>query len=199
MQKTPYIAKVYLLLAAFFIALPTIGTKFYKGQTGKFLVASENVRYEPFRESVIYITHHSVFGAYGFVINKPIDLERLKQAYADVPDNVEDLRIGGPVGLYDDSFAIYASLPQEPKIDWEIDAKLPLKEVIARVDRQPYKQVFIGFSGWGPLQLEMEIVRGTWNVVEANPAVIFEDKETLDIWRELKSLRTTDRYEDQKI
>lgn len=199
MKMTPHIVRTYLLLAAFLLALPTIGTKFYHGQTGKFLVASENIRYEPFRESVIYISRHNLFGAFGLVINKPIDMKKLREVYPDLPENVGDLRLGGPVGLYDQATAIYANHPQEPEVDRDRDRELSLEELMKLVERYPHKKVFIGYSGWGPLQLEMEIIRGTWTVVDAPPDIIFEDNNTFDLWRKLRSIRKNDLYEDQKI
>lgn len=199
MKKTPYIAKVYLLLAAFLIALPTLGTKFYPGQEGRFLVASESIRMEPFRESVVYISRHNIFGAFGLIINKPIDLEKLKELGIDAPENAPRMLVGGPVEFPDKAFGLYANHPQEPLEDYKTDNSLTLEEVISRIERYPEKQIYLGYSGWGPLQLEIELLRGSWTIIEAPKDVIFEEDSTFSIWRDLKNERTPDRYEDQQI
>lgn len=199
MKKTPYIAKVYFLLAAFLIALPTLGTKYYPGQSGRFLIASERIGAEPFRESVIYISRHNIFGAFGLVINKPIDLEKLKGIGVDVPENAERIMMGGPVNFPDKAFSLHGELPTEPVEEYEQELDLTLEEVIKRVERYPEKQVYLGYSGWGPLQLDMEIVRGSWSVIEADKDIIFENEDPFKLWRELKNKRMPDRYIDQKI
>lgn len=199
MKKTPYIVKVYFLLAAFCIALPTLGTQFYPSQKGRFLVASEKIRYEPFRESVIYISHHDLFGAFGLVINKPIDIEKLREVDKNLPEDLPPLRLGGPVGFPDHSFALFANHPQEPVEEHPRGQSYSLEDVIKKVDRYPHKQVFIAYSGWGPLQLDMEIIRGSWTVIDAPKEIVFEETDTVDLWRRLKEQRTPDRYSDQKI
>ncbi len=60
------------MLAAFFIALPTINN-LYKGQTGRFLISSPMIETGPFQQSVVYVVEHGLFtGARGYVINKPL-------------------------------------------------------------------------------------------------------------------------------
>ena len=199
MKKTPYIAKVYLLLAAFLLALPTIGTKYYPGQEGRFLIASESIRMEPFREGVVYISRHTVFGAFGFIINKPIDLQKLEETGVEIPANVEKLMLGGPVEFPDKVFSIYANHPMEPIEEYEEDYDLSLAEVIKRVERYPEKEIYLGYSGWGPLQLDIEIMRGSWTVIEVPKDIIFKNEESFTLWRDLKNKRTPDRYLDQKI
>ncbi len=199
MKKTPHIAKVYLLLAAFLIALPTLGTTYYPGQAGRFLVASENLRVEPFRESVIYVTRHNIFGAFGLVINKPIDLQKLKEQGVTIPANATPLMLGGPVSFPEKAFSIHANHVQEPVTDNHKNHELSLEEVIKQVERYPEKQIYLGYSGWGPLQMDIEIMRGSWTIIDAPKNIIFEEENSFDIWRDLKNKRTPDRYIDQKI
>jgi putative transcriptional regulator len=37
-------------------------------------------------------------------------------------------------------------------------------------------RVFIGYSGWGPGQLEFEIARGDWRLAPADPGAVFQKR-----------------------
>lgn len=72
MKITPPDSRGFFLLAAFFIALPTLNS-FYKGQTGRFLISSPMISTGPFQQSVVYVVDHGFFtGARGYVVNKPL-------------------------------------------------------------------------------------------------------------------------------
>ncbi len=201
MKKTPYIAKVYLLLAAFLIALPTIGTSYYPGQQGRFLIASEKIRGEPFGESVIYISHHSIFGAFGVIVNKPLDSEKLVQLNPDLqlPKDFPLLKMGGPVDFPHKAYAFYSELSKDVIIEDNRAQDMSVADVINSVESYPQSQVFLGYSGWGPLQLEIELLRGTWTIIEAPAETMFEQEDMSDMWYRLKQQRAPDHYIDQKI
>jgi putative AlgH/UPF0301 family transcriptional regulator len=144
MKLTPRKARWYFLGAAFLIALPTLNGM-YKGTTGKLLVASPRVHDRPFEESVIYIVHHDLFQAYGYIVNKPLAPPRGEAAWN-----------GGPV-------------------------KTGMTYVIAGPDGHKSKTI-AGYSGWGPLQLNLEIGRNYWDTIDYDPALIF-DAAPDDMWK----------------
>ena len=45
-------------------------------------------------------------------------------------------------------------------------------------------RVYAGYSGWAPGQLEDEILRGSWKILEADVESVF-DPESGKIWKEL--------------
>jgi putative transcriptional regulator len=52
---------------------------------------------------------------------------------------------------------------------------------------QPGKESFrayLGYSGWGPGQLESEMQTGSWITLPADPSIVFE-KEAARIWSDL--------------
>ena len=56
----------------------------------------------------------------------------------------------------------------------------------------PQKMVFLlGYAGWGPGQLENELARGDWYVVEADPDLIFSE-EPARTWEQALSRFTTE-------
>ena len=51
-----------------------------------------------------------------------------------------------------------------------------LRKLLGREKPMEGLRIFIGYSGWGPGQLQSEIVRGDWILEPAQPRAIFEVK-----------------------
>jgi putative transcriptional regulator len=51
-------------------------------------------------------------------------------------------------------------------------------------------RVYAGYAGWMPGQLDLEVARGDWHILQADADTIFE-KELSDIWPELILLNTS--------
>jgi putative transcriptional regulator len=45
-------------------------------------------------------------------------------------------------------------------------------------------RAYVGYSGWGPGQLESEMKIGSWITVPADPATVFE-KDPTRVWSEI--------------
>lgn len=196
MKKTPYMVKVYILLAVVIICLPTFGTKFYEGQTGRFMVAGEVIQGEPFRESVVYIIHHNLIGAHGVIINKPVDPDRLRRYMEHSLGEDVPLRLGGPVQFSSHISALVAENSSDVIYIYEED--LLLDDLDDRTQGYSYRQIYIGYSGWWPLQLEFEILKGRWSIVKESPALVF-DRQNKDMWWELYSRGSGDPLQDKVI
>ncbi len=166
-KRTPNAARIYLLLAAFLLALPTLSS-FYKGYTGKLLVAGDLIDSGPFHESVIYLVRHDLFSAHGFIINKPL---KKSFPYPDLDQDLPGL-YGGPVQNPEwKRFAVFrngkfSSLQRSPQNN------------IREGERQ---FVVSGYAGWGPLQLNFEYLRGAWMVMDFDPGLLFDNDPEL-IW-----------------
>ena len=151
--------------------------------TGSFLVSTPRMPDPRFEEQVILICAHSQEGAMGVAINKPnpaISMtEILKGANLPVPDRVlPPVYIGGPVEL-ESAFILYQSdyqaeyrLEISPSISLSRESKV--LEDIAR-GCGPEKYLFLlGYTGWGPGQLEQELVADGWLTVPASDLIIFD-------------------------
>ena len=151
--------------------------------TGSFLVSTPRMPDPRFEEQVILICAHSQEGAMGVAINKPnpaISMtEILKGANLPVPDRVlPPVYIGGPVEL-ESAFILYQSdyqaeyrLEISPSISLSRETKV--LEDIAR-GCGPEKYLFLlGYTGWGPGQLEQELVADGWLTVPASDLIIFD-------------------------
>lgn len=151
--------------------------------TGSFLISTPKMPDPRFEEQVIYICAHSHEGAMGVAVNKPNPLfslaEILKGAGLPVPTgSLPPVYIGGPVEL-ESAFILYKS---DYRTDYQLEVSSTISlsretkvlEDIAR-GRGPEKFLFIlGYAGWGPGQLEQELVEDGWLMVPGEDHVIFD-------------------------
>ena len=151
--------------------------------TGSFLISTPHMPDPRFEEQVIYICAHSNEGAMGVAINKPNTFfsipEILKSANLPVPQKeFPPVYIGGPVEL-ESAFILYRSdyktefqLEVSPTISLSRETKI-LEDIANSAG--PEKYLFIlGYAGWGPGQLESELMDDGWLTVPAYDHVIFD-------------------------
>ncbi len=141
---------------------------------GKLLVATPNLSDPNFFRTVVLMLEHGEEGALGVVLNRPSELEVSEPlpAWATVAAQPPVVFVGGPVSP---SSAICLGRAEHVDgDDWQpvvgpvgaVDLNLgpgdvtPPPEVV---------RVFAGYAGWGPRQLEAEILAGGWFVVDAEP------------------------------
>ncbi len=151
--------------------------------TGSFLISTPRMPDPRFSEQVLYICAHSHEGTMAVVINQPnlfltLD-EILRGAHLPVPEKkLPPVYSGGPVEptvaciLFSSEYQAAQELAVSPTISLSREARL--LEDIAR-GQGPEKYLFIlGYAGWGPGQLEQELVAEGWLVVPGNDAIIFD-------------------------
>jgi putative transcriptional regulator len=59
-----------------------------------------------------------------------------------------------------------------------------LQQTIDNADSEENFRVFAGHAGWAPGQLDREVSRGSWHIMEADAKIVF-DKPPSEIWPEL--------------
>jgi len=133
------------------------------------IIAAPELKDPNFYHSVVLMIEHNENGAFGLVINSPLEttvtefLSTLDIKYRGPSD--KPALLGGPVG-HDHICFIHSS-----KYDWEETLKISesvslsftmegLRELSDVGETDFY--VLIGSSGWGPLQLEDEVSSGAW-------------------------------------
>ena len=151
--------------------------------TGQLLVATEQMRDPRFAETVIYIVEHNGDGAFGLIVNQPQAegpisalLDKFDLKHNDVLGDIT-LHYGGPVEsgmafilhspeyIIEDTLVIdeLVALTSKPKVLRDIGiGKGPRRSLLA-----------FGYSGWGPGQLEGEVRRGDWVIINVDPEIIF--------------------------
>lgn len=177
MKATPKDARIYLFFGILLIALPSI-LSLYQGQSGKFLVATGMLNGGYFEKTVVYVERHTLWGAHGVVINQPL---RGNDYTPNMPLEKEEgarLRLmrGGPVVADKGSWLI---LRGEPPALIPYNSLSPVEDI---PEISPDERLFNGYAGWAMLQLNREITRGKWGVVEYDPALISGETPPEEIW-----------------
>lgn len=152
--------------------------------TGKLLIAMPGMPDPRFDRSVIYLCAHSAEGAMGLIVNKPVpDL-----TFADLLDQLrihrtEDARplpvhFGGPVEggrgfvLHSGDYTGNSSTLAVAE-GFGMTATLDILEDIARGFGPARAVLALGYSGWGPGQLESEMVRNGWLTCDPTADLVF--------------------------
>jgi putative transcriptional regulator len=169
--------------------------------TGQLLVAGPNLADPNFSQTVVFMLRHDHSGALGLVINRPmgtVPLDRLLQALQSAGDGEEAKppppEPGESTGG-DPSLPVFYGGPVEPFVGFTLHSRDIMLENSVPVDDEtalnvqdealqalargtgPHQMIFLlGYSGWGPGQLESELERGDWYVVEADPVLIISEE-----------------------
>ncbi|MDO6521667.1 YqgE/AlgH family protein [Shimia thalassica] len=162
--------------------------------TGKILIAMPGMGDTRFANSVVLLCDHSAKGAMGLIVNKPIDgmslSDLMKQVSMDGTDETDaaGLYFGGPVEP-GRGFMLhtpdYHSELSTLRVDgrFSMTATLDILEEIAAGEGPSSALMALGYSGWGPGQLENEIGQNGWLTAEPSQALVFGVGDG-DVWPE---------------
>lgn len=177
LKTTPRQARIYLFFALLLIAAPTIMYKVLPSQAGNVLVASGMMQGEPFEKTVIYLQSHHGYGAYGFILNKPLSEKDAKTLQKRFP-LAHQFYYGGPVAVGE----VITLLIPDP--DYANGFRLVDADALQKSDVSAYNdivtdaqlmrdvRIFSGYAGWSSFQLNSEVMGGAWNVIAFNPAYL---------------------------
>lgn len=157
---------------------------------GKLLIAMPGMSDPRFDRSVVLICAHSDDGAMGLVLNRPLpDLrfdELLGQLEIDRAPDARQIavRFGGPVepsrgfvlhGV--DGAGSETETPPEGQINivpgLAMTTTRDILEDLARGDGPAQAMLALGYAGWGPGQLEGEMLANGWLTAERSDAIVF--------------------------
>jgi putative transcriptional regulator len=183
-------ARVLLIVASISYAGTTMAAERFLA--GQLLVATSEMKDPRFAESIIYLVKHSDEGAFGLIINKPVtkgSFSEVLQAFGvDGKSAKGDIFVhyGGPVSrdqgfvLHSDEIILDSSTKVKDGIAVTADVKIVQMLASGTGPRQAL--LIMGYSGWGPGQLEMEIKADSWFTIGADKSLIF-GKEADKKWR----------------
>jgi putative transcriptional regulator len=159
------------------------------------LVATPDLLDPNFAQTVVLVLFPSGGGPLGVILNRPIPAT-VKEAFPDEPqlrDRADPLYFGGPVRTTALMFLFRGSATAEGVFPVLEDLFLSGNgEVLDRILAAPQggvQRYFLGYSGWAPAQLEMEIGRGGWYVLPADRDTILKMDPAI-MWRELLARAT---------
>ncbi|MEL0081936.1 MAG: YqgE/AlgH family protein [Gammaproteobacteria bacterium] len=151
--------------------------------TGQFLIAMPGLTEEPFFRSVCYLCQYDQQGALGLVINKPANIELgevfLQTKITPVTDEIGAVPVylGGPVNpgrclvVHQPVGEWAATLQVNDEIG--ITGSSDVLEAIAGGEGPEDFIVCLGYAGWGPGQLDAEILRNDWLTAPADQTILF--------------------------
>ncbi len=160
--------------------------------TGHLLAAMPQMEDPRFERSVIYLCAHNAEGAMGLVVNRLFDAitfpDLLEQLNIETGPKTEQIRVhfGGPVEsgrgfvLHSDDYVRDGTL--KVRSGFALTATVDILKAIAVGEGPRRSLLALGYSGWGPGQLESEIAANGWLVVPADPTIVF-DQELEDKWQ----------------
>ena len=158
---------------------------------GKFLVADRQIMDPNFREAVVLLIHYGPDGAMGLVINRPVEVKfsKILPDIEGLDRKTKTLYLGGPVGHSMILLLVRSANPLGSSMPVFDDVYLSSShELLQRLIKKPVKeerfQIYAGYTGWAPNQLESEYNRGHWHVLKADTETLF-DKKSSEIWQEL--------------
>lgn len=150
-----------------------------------FLIAMPSLDDPYFSRSLTYICEHNEHGAMGIVINQPSGLT-LKELMSQVDNDsivlenkADDVVLsGGPVSQ-DRGFILHT-----PQPGWSSSLELTSEITITTSsdilgalgnEKAPHKSLIaLGYAGWQAEQLEDEIQRNSWLIIEADAELLFD-------------------------
>jgi len=153
--------------------------------SGKLLIAMPGMSDPRFEKSVVFLCAHSEDGAMGLIVNKPAKdvkfADLLEQLSIDKTEDGGDPRIhfGGPVE-HARGFVLhsgdYEGSVSTLRIDdrFAMTATLDVLEDIARGTGPQASILALGYSGWGPGQLESEIAANGWLIGDSDADLVFD-------------------------
>jgi putative transcriptional regulator len=158
---------------------------------GMFLVSARELQDRHFRKTVVYILRHNQNGTLGLIINRPGALP-LSHAIDNIDiDHASQHRLfyGGPVEtsiitmLMENLSA--APLAEHIAGDIYFSNRRIVMERLLKEKKPPSKlHFFYGHAGWIAGQLEQELDRGDWHLIDGNPRSIFSS-EIGTLWQRL--------------
>ncbi|MEV6674877.1 YqgE/AlgH family protein [Streptomyces sp. NPDC051162] len=170
--------------------------------TGRLLVATPALADPNFDRAVVLLLDHDEEGSLGVILNRPtpVGVGDILESWAALAGEPGVVFQGGPVSL--DSALGVGVVPGEGHGKAPGDATPPggdgplgwrrVHGAIGLVDLEAPPEllaaalgslrIFAGYAGWGPGQLEDELVEGAWYVVESEPGDV-SSPDPAHLWR----------------
>jgi putative transcriptional regulator len=160
---------------------------------GKMLVATRHGTDGLFEKSVILLVRYGKTGALGLMVNHRTTMP-ISQALSElkVAKGLSDpIFVGGPVEL-GTVFALARVVRQPEGASavagdiYFISSKTGLEKAISEASNPSGLRIYVGYCGWGPQQLEHEVLRGSWYIFSGTQDLAFDAKPAT-LWSRLIS------------
>ena len=151
-----------------------------------------------FTKSLIYLTHHNEEGAIGIVLNYKImnvsgsDLFEKLNIVSENKDKKFSLHIGGPLSqnngfiLHSKEYKKKDTIKISKSINLTCTTKI-IEDIAKNIGPKKYF-ISLGYAGWGPGQLEEEIINNSWIKITEKLDLIFDVEAEKSGIKQLKLL-----------
>ncbi len=152
---------------------------------GQMLVAMPGLRDPRFSKTVIYVCAHSSEGAMGLVVNRTLEalsfpdlLGQLGIETSAIQSQIK-IHFGGPVEsgrgfvLHSPDYAQESTMVVDSRV--ALTATVDILRAIADGEGPERCLLALGYAGWGPGQLDSEIMQNGWLQVISDNDLVFGD------------------------
>jgi putative transcriptional regulator len=143
-----------------------------------------------FNRSVVLLTECNAEGTVGFVLNKPLEIRLQDVLPEDLGDFDAPLYFGGPVEpdtlhyVHALGDRIDGAMEVVPGVFWGGSFEA-LKVILANGGvKKNHIRFYVGYSGWGSGQLEMEMKERSWIKTSLSREQVFSPKANL-LWKQI--------------
>jgi len=160
---------------------------------GEFLIAAPGLNDPRFYRAVVLIVQHDRGGAFGLIVNRPVEGEPLAKLLQELGQKTDGasgtiaIYAGGPVEAAV-GFVLHSAEYKRPgtmAIDKDLAATSSpavLRDIATQ--RGPRKYIFaFGYAGWGPGQLENELALRLWFTAPGDAKLLFDD-DPAKLWQD---------------
>ncbi|MCP4409211.1 MAG: YqgE/AlgH family protein [Gammaproteobacteria bacterium] len=165
---------------------------------GMLLIARRGMPDPRFRQTVILLATYDKGSSLGLIVNQTstTTLKKLLPDMRKLDKQAHRIYFGGPVGLQRLKFLFRSKdEPQDAThilSDLYISGSRETLEQMLKEDKSPEElRIYLGYTGWGPQQLDTELAHHDWHLHQAKIEDIFT-KHTDILWQ-----RLIDHYEPE--
>jgi putative transcriptional regulator len=158
-----------------------------KPEKGRLLISEPFLPDPNFERTVVLMCEHNEEGSFGFVLNKPSIL-KVGEVMEDITDLDNLVYVGGPV-QQDTLHFIHRNTQLENAVEiveqiyW--GGAFDNLMLLCQTQQITGKDIrfFLGYSGWGPGQLDEELEQDSWIVCDYVTDQLLFDTEPEIMWR----------------
>lgn len=158
-----------------------------KPEKGRLLISEPFLPDPNFERTVVLLCEHNDEGSFGFVLNKPSEL-KVNEVIEDIGSFENLVFVGGPVQqdtlhFIHRNMTVTNAIELRDSISWggDFDSILSLSDTKQLQSNDI--RFFVGYSGWGPGQLDSELEQESWIVCDFVTNELLFDTEPADLWR----------------
>jgi putative transcriptional regulator len=158
-----------------------------KPEKGRLLISEPFLPDPNFERTVVLLCEHNDEGSFGFVVNKPSIL-KVNEVMEDIKKLEDIVYVGGPVQQDTLHFlhrntTLEGAVSVAKEVYWGGDFEGLISQIDMGVILSKDIRFYLGYSGWGPGQLEAELEEESWIVCDFATDELLFDTEPAMIWK----------------